>query len=74
VGCTAVAKGMLWYGFDSRRDGDALLEALRSHTDAIRGEDGDHRSTWFGQVSLRYEEARLPNGADGSLVFEQGWL
>jgi hypothetical protein len=109
------AKCMLWYGFDSRRDGDALLGALRFRVAAMRQQAGDRRPLWFGQVSLRYEDlsevgfdpgvlgcgvvlcnvgedalracarlgvglawiyerAKLPNGADGSLDFEQGWL
>jgi len=108
-------KGMLWYGFDSRRDGEALLVALRSQTAVMQQQAGDRLPPWFGQVSLRYENlsevgfdpgvlgcgvvlcnvgeetlgackglgeglasiyegATFPNGADGSLDFEQGWL
>ena len=97
---------MLWYGFDSRRDRDGLLEALRG---------GPAGSAWYGEVSLRAEDfsevgfdpgvlgcgvvlcnvsreaiaacgrvgeglahayvgARLPNGCDGTLEFEEGTL
>ena len=38
---------MLWYGFDSRRDRDGLLEALRG---------GLAGGAWFGEVSLRAED------------------
>ncbi|MDQ3637422.1 MAG: hypothetical protein M3426_05440 [Actinomycetota bacterium] len=51
---TLGAKCMLWYGFDSVRDRDALRIALRSLADASRnGGNEEHRSPWYGEVSLR---------------------
>jgi 23S rRNA (adenine2030-N6)-methyltransferase len=49
-------KCMLWYGFDSRRDSDEMLDALTSCADTTREEAGDHHRFWFGEVSLRAED------------------
>jgi 23S rRNA A2030 N6-methylase RlmJ len=49
-------KCMLWYGFDSRRDRDEMLDALTSCGVAMRDEAGDRSRLWFGEVSLRAED------------------